>query len=446
MHIILFKLMQILISKLIAVIGILLLALMIFMCWNFLIPAVKKSLANQKAILVKKTSLQEKLDAETQKTQAKQQEYGTSFSSAEEVDKAIKELEQSIQSINDDKPWLFSWFRPGDYLQWEGRLKPKEVKLFGYRKVRPFLRREQKLKNDLGYLDGDRSTFDKFASTLEEFMEWVAHLLVLIFFGWIFAKLVLPAVQYFAFAPKLEHLAPIQLEPSGDGHVIVHDSKSQLDINIGEGETFFTRTNWASQFTAIHESAIFWNQRAKVASILTGLFNCSKFSRDAQVASRVTLSSPDPVVKIAKVDLDEGTRLVLRLDCIVAISSSIDVATRYRFSLLALLSGQFRFWVFSGPGSVVLQCPGGVSQQNLNGEASIFESGVVLGFEARLEQSMSRSKAFLHFLFGKKPLVQQRFSGSGSVIRSDAQWSRQKTAIEQFSGGLLSAIGKVIGI
>ena len=158
------------------------------------------------------------------------------------------------------------------------------------------------------------------------------------------------------------------------------------------------------------------------------------------------MSSPDPVVKVAKVDLEEGPKLVLRPDCIVAISGSVEVTTRYRFNLLAWLSGQFRFWVFSGPGSVFLQSPGGVSQQDLNHEESIFESGVVIGFEANLEQSMARSKAFLHFLYGKKPLIQQRFSGCGTVIRSDAQWTRQKTAIEQLSGGLLSAIGKVAGI
>ena len=73
------------------------------------------------------------------------------------------------------------------------------------------------------------------------------------------------------------------------------------------------------------------------------------------------------------------------------------------------------------------------------------EEHLVAGFEAHLAFSTVRTETFVPYFLGRTPLIQDRFSGDGSVFRHLASDGAKATVFEKATGHIFTALGKFCG-
>ncbi len=172
--------------------------------------------------------------------------------------------------------------------------------------------------------------------------------------------------------------------------------------------------------------------------------------RDADGEAFVISSKNDPFAEVGVIDLPEGSAFVLQPRNLVGVVQSMDrpikISRKWNWSLMALITLQFRYLIFDGPGKLLVQGCRGVRIEQAGSGRSI-DQAAMFGFSANLDYSPRRSETFGAYLLGTRSLFNDRFSGGpGVYVYEEMPYFGRKSGLtgrgfEGLTDGLLKVFG-----
>lgn len=258
-------------------------------------------------------------------------------------------------------------------------------------------------------------------------------------------------IAYFLLAPLARRAPPIHLVPeSAPGDASAAAPARSLQLRVPPGETFYFRPGCVQQRRDA-ATASKW-ARFPSSPLVTSagkLFGLTRVrAESAARPATVVLSSADPDVYFTVLEMRDHPGFVLHPRHIVGLSRGIGVRTRWQiWRWHALLTGQFRYILFYGTGSLVLQGTGGVLADSGTDNPSKIEASAVAGFDSRASYATTRTEQWLAYVFGfgGVPLMDDQFAGPFLFLREVSPGVRAGNLIHRALGAVLSAIGKFLG-
>jgi uncharacterized protein (AIM24 family) len=173
--------------------------------------------------------------------------------------------------------------------------------------------------------------------------------------------------------------------------------------------------------------------------------------RDGAGGRFVVSSKNDPLAEVGAIVLAPGEALVLRPRSLVGVVQLVDrpvrLSRRWMFGLSALVTFQFRYLVFDGPGTLLVQGCRGVRLEPAGTGRSI-DQNATLGFSASLDYRPRRSETFGAYLLGVNGLFDDSFAGGpGFCVYEEMPYLGRRTGINgRGLEGLTDGLLKVFGI
>ena len=173
--------------------------------------------------------------------------------------------------------------------------------------------------------------------------------------------------------------------------------------------------------------------------------------READGETFVISSKNDAFAEVGVIDLPEGSAFVLQPRNLVGVVQSMDrpikINRKWNWSLMALITLQFRYLIFDGPGKLLVQGCRGVRIEQAGSGRSI-DQAAMFGFSANLDYSPRRSETFGAYLLGTRSLFNDRFSGGpGVYVYEEMPYFGRKSGITgRGFEGLTDGVLKVFGI
>ena len=185
------------------------------------------------------------------------------------------------------------------------------------------------------------------------------------------------------------------------------------------------------------------------ACVAAGLVNLQRFR--SRSPDDVAVSGTDEEhYEVALIEVPEGGAVVLQPRALVGVLKPLDRKLRierpWRLRwLISWITCQFRYSVFHGPCTLIVQGRRGIRVKNA-ADARAVNKRLVLGFDAGLAYGAARSGSFRPYLFGQASLFDDRFSGEGSYIYEERPAGLGKASIwgrgyKGIGDAILSAIG-----
>ncbi len=185
------------------------------------------------------------------------------------------------------------------------------------------------------------------------------------------------------------------------------------------------------------------------ACIAAGLVNLQRFR--SRTPDHIAVSGTDEEHnEVAMIEVPEGGAVVLQPRALVGVLKPlhrklrIERPWRLRW-LISWITCQFRYIVFHGPCTLIVQGRRGVRVKD-SMDARATNKRLVLGFDAGLAYGAARSGSFRPYLFGQASLFDDRFSGRGSYIYEERPAGLGKGSIwgrglKGIGDAILSALG-----
>jgi uncharacterized protein (AIM24 family) len=272
------------------------------------------------------------------------------------------------------------------------------------------------------------------------------------------------AAWYWIVAPLAQTRPPIRLRPQAaavnagvaaaahDEALGVKVSDVSREVCIGEREELLVQPEFVQSSAERSRKQTQWLLDASypLTSIAAGMVALDRI-RGTAADSVVVSSRTDPFAEVGVIDLPEGAALVLQPRSLVGLVQPIDRPMRIRrqwlFSLSALITFQFRYLIFEGPGRLVVQGCRGVRVEQAGRGRSI-DQGATIGFSANLEYSPRRSETFGAYLMGTRGLFNDSFAGGpGFYVYEEMPYFGRKAGITgRGLEGLTDGVLKVFGI
>ncbi|MBW3558586.1 MAG: hypothetical protein KY449_02285 [Proteobacteria bacterium] len=278
-----------------------------------------------------------------------------------------------------------------------------------------------------------------------------AALLILV--GAFFAPLLIKALLFFGVAPLAVRRPPIRLLQTDRGQVsVLASSAVSQRITLDPGEELLVLPE-AVQSTPHHAAK-------RTRWLLSWAMPLSSIASGMVALTRVRVERPDtvlvsatggPLTEIALVRLERGSALVLRpraLRGLLQISSEpVGITQRWRFGLSAWLTLQFRYLIFHGPCTLIVEGARGVRLEHAGPGRGINQAATI-GFSAGLAYAVSRSETFGAYLLGKQALFNDSFqSAAGFYLQEEMPMEMRKGGM--LTGGLRGlgdAALKIVGL
>jgi uncharacterized protein (AIM24 family) len=213
----------------------------------------------------------------------------------------------------------------------------------------------------------------------------------------------------------------------------VHPDFLQSSTNRGRKDTRWL-LSWAYPFTSIAAGMV----------VLTRI-------RATAGEPIVVSSTTDPFSEVGVIPLPEHASLVLQPRSLVGvvqpIGRPIRIRRRWSFGLSALITLQFRYLIFDGPGQLLVQGRRGIRIERAGRGRSI-DQRATLGFSPNLDYSPRRSETFGAYMMGMRGLFNDNFSGGPGfyVYEEMPNFGRTSGITGRGLEGLTDALLKVLGI
>ena len=237
---------------------------------------------------------------------------------------------------------------------------------------------------------------------------------------------IVKALWYRLLAPLVEDRPPIRVRPGsaaatrdagGDapGPPPGKVSAVSVEVRPGEGEELLVHPEFlqSSPQRARKDTKWLLSGSYPLTSVAARMVALTRV-REAAGETCVVSSRSDPLAEVGVVTLGEGDALVLQPRCLVGlvqrVSRPVRLSHRWVFSLSALVTLQFRYLVFDGPGQLLVQGCRGVRLEPAGSGRSI-DQNATLGFSAHLDYAPRRSETFGAYLLGVNGLFNDSFSG-----------------------------------
>ena len=272
------------------------------------------------------------------------------------------------------------------------------------------------------------------------------------------------ALWYWFVAPWVERRPPIRLRPQG---MVAPDPVSSgvaespawekisavsQEIGIGHGEELLVHPDFlqSSANRGRKDTKLLLDWRLPVTSVAAGMAALTRI-RTTTPESFVVSSKNDPFAEIGVVPLEEGTALVLQPRNLVGLVQLIDrpirIRRRWVFSVSAIITFQFRYLIFEGPGRLLVQGCRGVRLERAGRGRSI-DQGSTMGFSANLDYYPKRSETFGAYMMGVNGLFNDSFAGGpGFCVYEEMPFAGKRSGITgRGLEGLTDGLMKVVGI
>lgn len=275
---------------------------------------------------------------------------------------------------------------------------------------------------------------------------WHAFLLVL---GGVLLPVFHKLFTFSVIARLAGRAGPLRLREAGPpSHATL--SATAVKVPIDRDTELLLRSGVQDRATDVRADDIWLlKKQMPLTCIAAGLVNLQRFRSDRPDFISVT-ASDDGHHEVALVTVPAGGAIVLQPSALVGVVKrrSEDLIIRRPWRLRWLISWvtfQFRYVIFEGPCSLIVQGNRGVNASEPQaGRAT--NKRLILGFDAGLKYSAARSASFRPYLFGQASLFDDRFEGNGiylyearaSGAAKGSIWGR---GIKGIGDALMSALG-----
>lgn len=260
------------------------------------------------------------------------------------------------------------------------------------------------------------------------------------------------AIAYFVLAPIAARWPPMRFGPDGIALPAPGAARSAISISImlGPNDEALVRQDYLQSSSLRGEKRTRWllDWRHPLTSFASGMRFLTKVRGDGE---RVTLSAvKDPFAELAVLALPQGAACVLRPSALAGVVQAggqpLHITSHWRiFSLPALLTWQWRYLAFHGPGQLVVKGGRGVRIEPAE-RGRIVGEGQIIGFSTDLAYSVIRSETFWPYFFGREALLKDRLeAGSGVVLIEEAPLAG-RSGIRRGFEGMADAVLKLAGI
>ena len=239
------------------------------------------------------------------------------------------------------------------------------------------------------------------------------------------------ALWYQLLAPLVEHRPPIRVRPGPAAAARDADGEAgdeapgpaspgkvsavSVEVALGEREELLVHPEFlqSSPQRARKDTKWLLSGSYPFTSVAARMVALTRV-RAAAGETCVVSSRSDPLAEVGLVRLGEGEALVLQPRCLVGlvqrVSRPVRLSHQWVFSLSALVTLQFRYLVFDGPGQLLVQGCRGVRMEPAGSGRSI-DQNATLGFSAHLDYLPRRTETFGAYLLGVNGLFNDSFSG-----------------------------------
>ena len=245
--------------------------------------------------------------------------------------------------------------------------------------------------------------------------------------GWGAFWIVLGAVmlpilhKLFAFlviAPMAQRARPVRLRQDGPP-LSASASGLSVKVPIDRDSDLLLRSGLqssAGDTKGGDEPLLDW--RMPLTCIAAGLVNLQRLRSD--VPDYVVVTGTHETHRVATIVVPAGGAVVLQPRALLGVLKPRDrrlVVTRpWRVGwLISWITVQFRYIVFHGPCTLIVQGMNGVEVEDA-ARGRMINKRLTLGFDAALAYSAVRSTSFLPYLYGQASLFNDRFEGAGSYL------------------------------
>lgn len=228
--------------------------------------------------------------------------------------------------------------------------------------------------------------------------------------------------KLFAFriiAPLASRTRPVQIMARVQP-LTANGSHTSVDVPL-DGETeLLVRSGVQSLSSDILTSDVLvLKKRMALTCMAAGLVNLQRLRSNRLDYVTVTAPAEDHA-EVALINIPRGGAVVLQPRALVGVlkqrSDTLRIERPWRLNfLISWITFQFRYVVFHGPCSLIVQGSRGVRVDEAN-SGRIINKRLTLGFDAGLLYGASRSASFLPYLRGVESLFNDRFTGDGSYL------------------------------
>lgn len=315
---------------------------------------------------------------------------------------------------------------------------------------------EQEVAAQEARLDKTRAEESKLRKAQESGAGWVVNQWSKVW-RWLLAialiVLVLPplmrVVNYFVFMPLVHRMhRPIRLagEPvSPNAALHCGEAQRTLPLQVRPGEVLSARSEHVRPVEGKVSSRLLYEWRSPFISFAAGLYGLSRVS-GGEAGSAVTLAaSDDPNAYLMRIDFEDHPGVVIHPKHMVGVVGSPSIQTRWRWGIHVLATGQVRYIMFAGTGSLIVEGHGDVVATTPAGGPLRMEQHLVMGFDSRLSVGFNRTEVFWPYLWGRTSLVDDEFTGQHPLLWQKSSAENPSNPLARSLGAVFSAIGKIFG-
>lgn len=242
---------------------------------------------------------------------------------------------------------------------------------------------------------------------------------LLILAGIIFSPLILKAILWYLVAPIAGRRRPIVLAPGEGGEALTAGVPSAVSqrIELETGRELLIVPDAVQSIPEDSLRATQWllDWSMPLSSLASGMVALTRI-RLRRPDFILVSATRDPISEIALIRLPEGSAMVLRpralRGLIKPLGHPVRITRHWRlFSLAAWLTLQFRYLVFHGPCTLIVEGTRGVRLEAAEHGRGINQAATI-GFSAGLRYSVRRGEAFGAYLIGKQELFNDAFAGA----------------------------------
>ena len=255
--------------------------------------------------------------------------------------------------------------------------------------------------------------------------------------------------NYFVAIPLVTLVAkPVRLsvgEESAGAQIVVGDAVRSLGLSLTPGEVLSVRAQHLRNEPENVRGQLLYDWKSPFISFAAGLHGLSRVTSDAG-AVEMTISDPEESDSyLMRIDFQDHPGLVMHPKHVVGVLGTPRLKTRWHWGWHFLATGQARYILFAGSGSLLVQGISDIVAPVPSGRASKMEQNLVMGFDSRLTVGIERTGNFISYFQGKEPLVDRVFSGPHHYFWQKTDTDGPKNAIEKGFDTVFSAIGKIFG-
>lgn len=279
---------------------------------------------------------------------------------------------------------------------------------------------------------------------------WILGVLALVFL----LPFVMRTVSYYLFMPWIQSLKHLRLsDDSTMTSVSVEKAERVAKVAVPPGQALSVRSDCLRPVEpGAARTRVLYDWASPLVSVAAGLYGLTEVAPPdgSNRPVHVSIAPSDAQgadTYMIRVDLVNHPGMVLHPSNLVAVMGDLEVKRRWALgSAHSWATGQLRYIMFSGTGSMFLSGVGDVVAESLEGTTRQELHGTIVGFDSRLSLSARRTETFLPWLFNLRPLVEVGLEGDGIYL-----WQKSDRAageggvVERTFDVFFSAVGKIFG-